>query len=1111
MRYFRLLVLICLLLAAGLPRSSLRAAENSDFFENKVRPLLVQHCYRCHSGQAKKLRGGLRLDSREALLAGGDSGPALVPGNPAKSRLIVAVAYKNIELQMPPRGQLSDAALADLTTWVKMGAPWPKQASFAKPGIAKSAFDLQERKRTHWAWQPIRPQSPPSVRDAHWPRDPLDRFILSRLDDRGLSPAKPADRRTLLRRLYFDLIGLPPSPEEVQALLDDSSSDAVEKVVDRLLSSPHFGERWGRHWLDLVRYAETRGHEFDYVIPNAHHYRDYVVRALNADVPYNQFVVEHLAGDLLPNPRPHPRQGFNESILGTGFWFLGEEVHSPVDIRQDQADRFDNKVDVLSKAFLGMTVACARCHDHKFDAISTKDYYSLFGFLQSSHYRLARFDSMEHNRAVAAELWELRQKSRGKIQKALAAALRPGTERLADNLLAAREAMLASAETPRLGEIAKAHKLDATILDQWISHLKAAARDVNDPLHLWAKVMVGPASRRSSEVGPASRRSSDPQTIIDYAHCKPEDWLTDGFAFGPGPVRVGELHIRGAAAKPALYFSEYAAAEKDPTWDVLKLSPGAQNDPGALGGVVRAGRTLRTPTFPLTTGKVFYLVKGSGFVYAAVGSHVMIAGPLHGQLVRTVNTGERFQWIEHNLSTYQGQRIHLEFTPSGSAPFAVAQVASGGRKPPDSLFPRESGGLRPPLADADSLDAVARSYQDRFLDTLRELAADRLIGSSHAVEHARLANWMIGHAALFGSASPAGDEARAFLIEQGKIAGRIQKESRLCVAMIDGSPENEYVFIRGSHKAHGETVPRRFLEALASPAPLTAPHGSGRLELARQMIDPDMDPFLPRVLVNRVWHHLFGRGIVASTDNFGVLGERPTHPELLDYLADRFIKDGWSIKKLIRTLVLSSTYRMSSQADAAADRADPGNLLLHRMRRRRLEGEAIRDAMLMVSGRLDPRLFGPSVLVHLTEFQQGRGRPASGPLDGDGRRSVYLAVRRNFLSPFLLAFDTPSPFSAVGRRTVSNVPAQSLILLNDPFVHQQAQLWAKRMLSQCGSDRERIVRMYESAFARPPTAEELAGCLEFLQHKPAAQAREDAIWADLAHVLFNVKEFIFVN
>jgi hypothetical protein len=784
-----------------------------------------------------------------------------------------------------------------------------------------------------------------------------------------------------------------------------------------------------------------------------------------------------------------------------------------VDIRQDQADRFDNKVDVLSKAFLGLTVACARCHDHKFDAISTKDYYALFGFLQSSHYRLARFDSMEHNRRVAAELWELRAKGRVSIQKAMAEALRPGAERIADYLLASREAIVAPADsTRRLEEIAHTRKLDAAILGKWVAYLRAA-REESDPLYVWAKTASNPDAVNGKRENKGEKGDEKGiEFVVDYAQCKAGDWLTDGFAFGPGPIRPGELQIGGNAAKPALHFSEYAAAEKDPTWDVLKLAPGAANDPGALGGTVRAGRTLRTPTFPLTAGKVFYLVKGSGFVYAAVGSHVMIAGPLHSQLVRTVNTGERFQWIGHDLSAHQGQRIHLEFTPAGSAPFAVARVVQGTNPPPVIAHPNRL--LRQVVANTGSLETRAESYQRLFLDTLDELAADRIVGSADAADRARLANWLTEHASLLGSTSPGIEETRTFLARQAKIAARIQSESRLAVAMIDGSPENEYVFIRGSHKARGETVPRRFLEALGGSSPPAIPRGSGRLELAQQMIDPAVDPFLPRVLVNRVWHHLFGRGIVASTDNFGVLGEQPTHPELLDYLADRFVQEGWSVKKLIRALVLSTTYRMASQPDEAADRADAGDLLLHRMRMRRLEGEVIRDAMLTVSGRLVDRMYGPPVPVHLTAFQEGRGRPASGPLDGDGRRSLYLSVRRNFLSPFLLAFDTPSPFSTVGRRTVSNVPAQSLILLNNPFVHGEAQRWAKRVLSQPGSTRERIIRMYESAFTRAPTETELAACLDYLALKPGAPAtvpNNPAIWADLAHVLFNVKEFIFFN
>ncbi|HJT76110.1 MAG TPA: DUF1549 domain-containing protein, partial [Gemmataceae bacterium] len=388
----------CVLATALAVAAGARAAEATpdgvEFFEKKVRPVLAEHCYRCHSAQAKKPKGGLLLDSRAALLKGGDNGPALVPGQPEHSRLIDAVRYTDVDLRMPPRGKLPPQAVADLTAWVRSGAPWPAEAGKATVAVVH-AFDLQARKRQHWAWQPVRPQPPPAVRDTAWPRSPVDRFILAKLEAKGLHPAPPADRRTLLRRVCFDLTGLPPKPEQVEAFARDDAPDAYEKVVDRLLASPQYGERWGRHWLDLVRYAETRGHEFDYPIPNAYQYRDYVIRAVSADVPYNQFVTEHIAGDLLDRPRRDPRTGSNESILGTAFWFLGEEVHSPVDVRQDEADRFDNRIDVMSKAFLGLTVACARCHDHKFDAISSRDYYALFGFLESSSYRLVRFDTLD--------------------------------------------------------------------------------------------------------------------------------------------------------------------------------------------------------------------------------------------------------------------------------------------------------------------------------------------------------------------------------------------------------------------------------------------------------------------------------------------------------------------------------------------------------------------------------------------------------------------------------------------------------------------------------------------------------------------------------------------
>src|SRR5262245_26465746 len=451
---------------------SLRAVEpdGTEFFEKRVRPVLVEHCYACHSGQAKEPKSGLRLDSRTAALKGGARGPAIVAGDVSKSRLLHAISYTDVDLSMPPRGKLPAQAIADLTAWVKMGAPWPGGDAAAavekKPG-----FDLQKRKAEHWAWQPVKPTPPPAVRDAAWPLVPSDRFILAKLEAAGLRPAPPADRATWLRRVDSDPLGLPPTPEEIHAFEQSAirnPQSAMVAVVDRLLASPHFGERWGRHWLDLVRYAETKGHEFDAIIPNAYQYRDYVIRALNADVPYNQFVTEHLAGDLLPKPRMSGPDGFNESILGTGFWFLNEEVHSPVDIRADECDRIDNKIDVFAKTFLALTVSCARCHDHKFDAISQKDYYALSGFLLSSAYRQVRFDSMEQDSRAARALYKLREKHQPAIVQALADTLRPGASRLKSNLLSAREAILQGKEDT--GDEVR----------MWARYLKKSADDPED-------------------------------------------------------------------------------------------------------------------------------------------------------------------------------------------------------------------------------------------------------------------------------------------------------------------------------------------------------------------------------------------------------------------------------------------------------------------------------------------------------------------------------------------------------------------------------------------------------------------------------------------------------
>ena len=1095
-------------------------AEQIEFFERRIRPVLVENCYSCHSSNAKKLKGGLLLDSRAGLLEGGDNGPAIVPGDPAKSRLIVAISYQKADLKMPPKTKLPDGVIADLTTWIKMGAPWPTEKAIAKK--SSSDFDLAKRKAEHWCWQAIRVPEVPKVQDAAWPRGDIDRFLLASLDTKRALPAADADPAKILRRLSFDIVGLPPSRDELETFMKAwreagaNTQPVLAAAVDRLLDSPQFGERWARHWLDLVRYAESRGHEFDYTIPNAYHYRDYVIRAINADVPYNQFVREHLAGDLLPTPRLN-KDGGNESILGTGFWFLGEEVHSPVDIRQDQADRFDNRIDVMTKTFLGMTVACARCHDHKFDAISTKDYYALFGVLQSSNYRLARFDSIANNRKVAKELQALRDESRKPLQIAMASAMTPTVNKLEAYLLTAA------------GIEDRAKDLNPELLKRWKAALAIALKNDTSPLHPFA-LAVSQKNKPVQEVlAPLVKRWSHlkndalemKNVIVDYtSNGTPTPLLADDATFGVRPLQAGEIVLGTLPTRPISRIVELGAVERDPLLDGLKLSPGAQNESGSLGGMPRPGRTMRTPEFTIKPGKVYAYVKGSGMIYAAVGQHIMLAGPLHGRLVQKFATGDKHQWVAIDLSPYVGQRTHLEFTPNAGSNFALSMVvqADGAPVAPTAV---------PAIAFMVNENGQIKSLAEFATETAKRLG---LIGGSALLSvpergkleidialvkiiAAPLSNWLIQNADLF--IAPDSDEEKALvkiaapiLERQKQLLAQLKLDSRLALAMQDGAGIDEPVFIRGNPKTLGSVVPRRFLEATGAKTLKDKP-GSGRLELAQVMTDPVATPFTTRVYVNRVWHHLFGRGIVGSVDNFGVLGEAPTHPELLDYLADRFAKDGWSTKKLIREIVLSRAYQMSTTTNAKfanADVADPDNKLLHKSHIRRLEGEAIRDSILKVSGRLNPAMFGPSVPINLTPFQDGRGRPASGPLDGDGRRSVYLAVRRNFLSAFLLAFDTPSPFSTVGRRTVSNVPAQALILMNDPFVHGQAEVWAKRVQAEKASDEDRVRGMYLDAFSRPAADVELRACLAYLGATPDLRR-----WSDLAHVLFNTKEFYFVN
>lgn len=1085
-----------------------KTAVDADFFEKKIRPVLAEKCFECHSTDSKNLKGNLLLDSREGLLKGGDTGPSVVPGKPDQSLLISAVHYGDPETAMPPKkagGKLSPTAIADIHSWVEAGAPWPESGPAKK---TSKQFDLASRKAEHWCWKTPVLHPTPAVAQPNWARSVSDFFLLAKLESAKLSPAPPTDKGTLLRRLSFDLTGLPPNEADLKSFLEDTSPVALERVVDRLLASPHFGERWARHWMDLVRYAESRGHEFDPIIPNAWQYRDYLVRAFNADVPYDAFVKEHIAGDLFP-ARINRETGANESILGTGFWHLGEEVHSPVDIRQDELDRLDNRLDVMTKSFLGVTVACARCHDHKFDAISQKDYYALSGFLVSSSQRLVRFETIEQERTAAAGLAKLRKEAAPVLATAYAEAIRPGIAHLPEALKHARDAFLLEKKAPASPTEGSSPDHAAAL---WKRELQAARDSAGHPLHAFANNWLAADVRplKPSVAATKAEPSGIPVTVIaDYTRPGAAPFLQDGFAFGLKPAEPGELIPGASSEHPIAAIVSNTAARRDEAW--RKISSKGDRDPGSLGQLARSGQTLRTPEVTFSSGSLWYLVRGAGRAYAVANSHIMIQGPLHGRLLTKWPDAGRWDWIKHDLTSYKGHRAHIEFVPEGDGRFEVAMVAESEDKPP--LPP---GYAHEPIECLSSYAGEPSAALQVILTETAIALEKGTLGSSPALT--ALANWAFSSTDLL---CPPGSPQRLKLAQTARpwierhtaLSNSFKAESQIATAMFDGSGADEFLLKRGSPKTPIAQVPRRFLEAIVGPEPLNIQGASGRRELA-EMVASESNPLTSRVIVNRVWHHLFGRGLVPTVDNFGVLGQLPSHPELLDTLAVRFATtQNWSLKTLIRELVLSSAYAMSSKPAPAAEDSDPQNILLHRMNLKRLDGESIRDSLLSISGRLDPKLGGPSIPVHITSFMDGRGRPKSGPIDGEGRRSIYISIKRNFLSPMMLAFDTPIPFNTMGRRNVSNVPAQSLVMMNDPFVIDQAVRWAKS-LPESATPEERVRLMYVRALSRPPLAQEASDAKSFIAEQAAAlgvKSDDPKVWADYAHVLLNTKEFIHLN
>ena len=1009
------------------------AEDEREFFESRVRPVLAQECYSCHAAATKK-KGGLALDSREGLLRGGSSGPAIVPGKPGESLLLRTVRHEDPELKMPRNGaKLDDATIRDLEAWIARGAVDPRDRPATKEEVAReTSFDaVLRRRKLWWSFRPVASPAVPEVRDPAWSDHPVDRFILARLEAAGLRPSPDADPRVLARRLFEVLIGLPPSPEDVDAFAARHAEDpraAVAALVDRLLDSPRFGERWARHWMDMMRYAETHGSEGDPAIPHAWRYRDYLVRALNADVPYPQLVREHLAGDLLENPRVDAKAGVRESAFGIGHLRMVLHGFSPTDSLDELVTFTDNQIDTVTKAFLGLTVSCARCHDHKFDAISQADFTALYGIFASTRPAVIDANLPDRQRLHAARIAELKTELRAK---------------LASTWLGSIDAAVAA-------------------LRAWKPDPKKPPQD--GPLAAWVR---GPgawaALREQDDLRARRAEAFRGQAMVQRWDLRGADlgsWTADGAGLLGGASAAGEfgLHVAGDLAISGIY---PAGVYSHRTTD-------------------RHRALLASPRFVADRGKIWVRIRGDKARVRYVVQNYPRTGTIHH---KAEVTSERDTWVAWPLDYWAGDRLHLEISTQADPPlegvdagrswFGASEIvyAKDGALMPPSEQPSLArlGGTAP--ADADGL---AARYADALRRCLEEWRDGRLDDDGAEFLSAFVRQGLLpNRLADLGAARPLVEEYR-----------RLEKEipdPTRAPGVLEGAASDEPLFVRGDHKHPAQIVPRRFLEAIDA-APYVIPPGrSGRRELAESLVAP-ANPFRSRVIVNRLWQHLFGRGIVATPDNFGRLGEPPTHPELLDALARRFDDGNGSIKSMIRFLATSRTFRLDHRATPEAATRDPRNLLLSRFTPRRLEAEALRDSMLALTGKLDLAAGGPSV-------------------DGNStRRSVYVRVVRNHLDALLSSFDFPVPTGCRGSRDSTNVPAQSLALMNDPIVARWAADWAQRHATL---DLEAAVgRMFAEAYGRAPTAAE--------REQVKAHAA-DAGLKSLALALFNTKEFLYVR
>lgn len=1014
--------------ACGAATTKAAEADGTAFFETNIRPLLLERCIECHG--EKKQKGGLRLDSKAAWEKGGDTGAAIRPGIPEESLLIKAIRYADKDFQMPPKRQLSPGEIALLEKWVQMGAPDPRDGAVSGPPTLQSEAVLK-----HWAFQPVtRPAVPsePTATGQTPTTQPIDAFILARLHKAGLTPNPAADSRTMLRRVTYDLTGLPPTPEETHAFLEDKAPGAFERVVERLLASRAYGERWGRHWLDVARYADTAGDGADYPVREAGKYRDWVIQSFNADQPYDQFLREQLAGDILA--KTGQPEDFAQLITATGFLAIGKRYGykpSPDFQHLDFADAIDS----VGRSLLGLSLGCARCHDHKFDPVSVADYYGMYGIFESTQWAFPGGEEQKRPSQFPA--------------------LVPAEE--AARMDALKTARIAKFEE-QLGQLKKdrANAEGLAIaggIDLGFEGQAAGKPPITPWLSAGPNLVTAEAQSPFTHIHPSGKQgvrlgSSTPNDGVRYVFPKP---------------------LRASAGKRMEFSIDFRTSNPS------------------------ANPTEKTGSYRFYLGRG--VVQSLAVEVSVSAAEVALRNGAQWEVIRNITPG---QWntlkitLDPDSKTYSG----VVGTPGDLSAFSAKALAPSWDGVADTFICDGNGHVKGtvPARDLDNL-----GLQE---DPFGAPGTGPVLSPAQAPDLAeRLKKIDL--------------EITAVTKERDTIAA--DSPYPVAYGVSEGKPTNTRIQHRGEPDKLKEEVPRRFLALLGGDALEDPLKGSGRMDLARWITRPS-NPLTARVFVNRVWQWHFGQGLVPTASDFGLRGEAPSHPELLDWLASEFMASGWSVKKLHRLILQSAAYQRSSEDAEANLKTDPSNQWLWRYSRHTLDAESIRDSMLFVSGLLDRSAppVHPFPPVHTWGFTIHR--PFHDVYDSK-HRSVYLMVQRNRRHPFLALFDAADPNVSVPQRIPTTTPTQSLYLLNSPFVLQQAEAFAKRLLASPGADADRIKLAFEAAHTRTPSSTEISDLLNFAEDYQSRLAtlpnppadRKLASWAGIARIVLTGNAFLYLD